>query len=73
MVVLRRTGLVLVLVFLLGSWQGESAAQDFTKRQAADGRKAYRASCAACHGAKLEGIDFAPTDFPDWDRKKEDS
>lgn len=35
-------------------------APEFTREQASTGRKAYRESCAGCHGAKLEGLDIAP-------------
>jgi alcohol dehydrogenase (cytochrome c) len=43
---------------------GPDAAADtpsFTREQAVAGRDAYRQSCAACHGARLEGRDIAPS------------
>ena len=61
MITLRRAGFASMLFVLVGPLQGQSAAQDFTKQQAAEGRSAYRKNCATCHGAKLEGVDIAPT------------
>ena len=56
-----------MLVFLLlGPWLSLSFAQTseespvFTEAQADLGSRAYQQSCAACHGAKLEGVGMTP-------------
>ncbi len=65
---IRRLCFVWVPIFLLGLWQSVGFAQSedgqevhFTQAQAAEGRTAYREHCAACHGAKLEGLDISPS------------
>ncbi|MFP6584025.1 MAG: PQQ-binding-like beta-propeller repeat protein [Candidatus Hydrogenedentota bacterium] len=74
MIILRRAICLGVLVLVSAQFQLDSLAQRppaegrkkatdppvFTKKQSADGRKAYREYCASCHGAKLEGLDIAP-------------
>ena len=63
MLITKRTNFFWIVMLLLSQWQPLSSAQTpaFTKDQATQGRKAYRESCAVCHGAKLEGIQLAPS------------
>jgi alcohol dehydrogenase (cytochrome c) len=50
-----------ILVFLVLLEPLAAAAQpSFTAKQATAGRAAYAEYCAACHGAKLEGVDIVP-------------
>ena len=62
MAVTRRFGLVWVLVLMLGPWQAicQAANPTITREQVAQGRQDYRAQCAECHGARLEGQHLSP-------------
>ena len=55
-----RTILFWVALILIGQWATISSAQSFTSKQAREGRDAYRAYCAVCHGANLEGEGISP-------------
>ena len=60
---LIQTRFTRALLLPLALWQSACWSQDvsFTQEQAAEGRKAYRESCASCHGAKLEGFHLSPS------------
>jgi alcohol dehydrogenase (cytochrome c) len=51
-------GFALVAAYgvMLTSQQAPAAGGPFTAAQAANGRTAYQASCASCHGADLRGV-----------------
>jgi mono/diheme cytochrome c family protein len=59
----RRTTSILAFLVVLALAFGPSGAADhqdlgpwFTEEQATRGQAQYRAHCAACHGAQLEGV-----------------
>jgi len=56
--VLSKVALISVMTF--GLAMAEAAQPTFSKAQVNEGRKAYRTSCATCHGAKLEGLHVSP-------------